>query len=283
MTVAEKRHLIEPDHPTLSLSRQCELLDLNRSSYYYNAWEWGETALEIMRLIDEEYTRRPCKGKRQMCLFLKGQGYDIGVKRTRTLMRFMGLESMSPKPDLSKPHPDHPKFPYLLQGLLIDAPDMVWVSDITYIRLGRGFVYLVAAMDWRSRYVLAWELSTSLENDFCVRCLESALSLSVGRTRHPRIFNTDQGVQYTSRNFVKVLQDHGIQVSMDGKGRAFDNIMIERLWRTVKYEEVYLKSYDSVCDCRESLDEYIRYYNESRPHSSLRNKTPFQVYHEKKN
>lgn len=233
-----------------------------------------------MNLIDKEYTRHPFKGKRQMRDFLVDQGCDIGVKRTRTLMQYMGLESVAPKPDLSKPHPQHPKFPYLLRGLEIKAPDMVWASDITYIRLGKGFVYLVAVMDWNSRYVLAWELSTSLENDFCVRCLESALYLCDNGTRRPAIFNTDQGVQYTSLNFVEVLQGHSIRISMDGKGRAFDNIMIERLWRTVKYEEVYLKSYDDVPDCRRSLGDYFRYYNEERRHSTL-GTTPWSAYHDR--
>lgn len=239
-------------------------------------------AVEVMNRIDEEYTRFPFKGKRQMSRYLKGLGYAVGVKRTRTLMQYMGLESVAPKPDLSKPHSQHPKFPYLLKGLEITVPDMVWASDITYIRLGRcGFVYLVAVMDWSSRYVLSWDLSTSLDNDFCVRCLDSALTLHEQSGRRPSIFNTDQGVQYTSSNFVNVLQANSIRVSMDGKGRAFDNIMIERLWRTVKYEEVYLKSYDSVEDCRRNLGEYIRYYNMERYHSTL-DKTPFAAYHEKK-
>ena len=233
-----------------------------------------------MNLIDEEYTKHPFKGKRQMRDFLVDQGCDIGVKRTRTLMRLMGLESVAPKPDLSKPHPHRPKFPYMLKGLEIKAPDDVWTSDITYIRLGKGFVYLAAVMDWYSRYVLSWELSTSLENEFCVRCLESALILHENEGRRPEIFNTDQGVQYTSLNFVEVLQGHSIRISMDGKGRAFDNIMIERLWRTLKYEEVYLKSYDDVPDCRRSLGEYFRYYNEERKHSTL-GSTPWTAYHEK--
>ncbi len=262
LTTEEKRKLIDNPSSEMTLEHQCELIDLARSSFYYVPWEWDETALEIMRDIDEEYTRRPFRGKRTMCDYLRDRGYNIGVKRTRTLMKWMGLEATVPGPLTSKPHPQHRKYPYLLRNLEITGPNHVWTSDITYIRLSRGFVYLTAVMDWYSRYVIAWELSTTLDNDFCVRCVEEAL-----RENSPMIFNTDQGVQYTSENFVKTLENHSIQISMDGRGRAFDNIMIERLWRTVKYEEVYLKDYESVSECRRSLGEYFDFYNNARKHS----------------
>ena len=248
----------------MSISRQCELLDLSRGTFYYMPWEWDDGALEIMRMIDEEYTRHPFLGKRRICNYLQEQGYNIGVKRTRTLMQWMGLESTLPGPLTSTSHPEQKKYPYLLRDLEITRSNQVWTTDITYIRLSRGFVYLTAVLDWYSRYVIAWELSTTLDNDFCIRCLEEAL-----RVNCPTVFNTDQGVQYTSENFIKVLESHSIQISMDGRGRAFDNIMIERLWRTIKYEEVFLKDYDDVSDCRRSLGEYFEFYNRRRTHSSL--------------
>lgn len=264
MTTKEKRALVDPNSCDMTVTHQCELLDLAPSSFYYMPWEWDDVALEVMRVIDEEYTRHPFRGKRTMSGYLREQGYDIGVKRTRTLMQWMGLEATVPGPLTSKPHPEHRKYPYLLRDMAITAPNQVWASDITYIRLTRGFVYLTAVMDWYSRYVITWELSTTLDNDFCVRCLEEAL-----RTGSPMIFNTDQGVQYTSENFIKVLESHSIQISMDGRGRAFDNIMIERLWRTIKYEEVFLKDYDDVSECRLGLGEYFEFYNRQRTHSSL--------------
>ena len=248
----------------MPISRQCELLGLSRGTFYYVPWEWDEVALEIMRVIDEEYTRHPFLGKRRICNYLQEQGYNMGVKRTRTLMEWMGLESTLPGPQTSKPHTKQKKYPYLLRGLQITEPNQVWTTDITYIRLCHGFVYLTAVLDWYSRYVIAWDLSTTLDNDFCIRCVEEALRINC-----PTIFNTDQGAQYTSENFIKVLESHSIQISMDGRGRALDNIMIERLWRTVKYEEVYLKDYDDVSNCRQSLDTYFEYYNEYRKHSVL--------------
>ena len=225
-----------------------------------------------MREIDEEYTQHPFYGKRQMCRYLQERGYSIGVKRTRTLMKKMGLISVVPGPHTSKPHPEHKKYPYLLRGLEITGPNQVWTTDITYIRLSHGFVYLTAVLDWYSRYVIAWELSTTLDTEFCVHCVEEAL-----RVDCPAVMNSDQGSQYTSKEYIETLERHQIQISMDSRGRAYDNIRIERLWRTIKYEEVYLKDYTDVSDCRKSISAYIRYYNEERRHSVLGN-TPLAVY-----
>jgi len=237
----------------------------------------GETAenLALMRLIDEEYTRHPFYGSRKMRDWLERQGYAVNRKRVRRLMRKMGLVSVAPKPNTSRPAPQHTIYPYLLRGLKIDRPDQVWCTDITYIRLARGFVYLTAVMDWHSRYVLAWEVSVTMEEDFCVSALESALR----RQGRPQIFNTDQGSQFTGDAFTGVLKDAGVAISMDGKGRAMDNIMVERLWRSVKYEEVYLKDYESVGELTAALKQYFAFYNEERPHQSHGGQTPAEVYH----
>lgn len=226
-----------------------------------------------MRLIDEQYTRTPFYGFRRMKLYLEEQGHLVNHKRIRRLMRSMGLEAIYPKPKLSKRNGEHRVFPYLLRGIPVTKPDQVWASDITYIRMHRGFVYLVAVMDWFSRYVVSWSVSVTMDVDFCLEALEKALA--DGR---PEIFNTDQGSQFTSREFTGMLLNEGIRISMDGKGRAFDNIFIERLWRTVKYEEVYLKEYPDVLCCIQGLRDYLRFYNERRPHQALGNKTPLQVY-----
>ena len=239
--------------------------------------EWNDAALEVMRAIDEEYTRHPFRGKRGMCDYLQKDGYPIGVKRTRTLMKWMGLISTVPGPHTSKPHPSNRKFPYLLKDLEITTPNQVWATDITYIRLSRGFVYLTAVLDWFSRYVITWELSTTLDSEFCVHCVEEAF-----RVGCPEIFNSDQGAQFTSNEFIETLERHPLRISMDGQGRAFDNIMIERFWRTVKYEEVYMKDYADVSDCRRSLSDYFRFYNEERHHTSL-NCTPSEAYFGRKN
>ncbi len=276
MSVAEKRHCIEPEHPRLSVARQCELIGLSRSSYYRHD-EVGmesEENLALMRLIDEEYTRHPFYGSRKMRDWLRRQGYKVNRKRVQRLMRRMGLVSIAPKPNTSLAAKSHKVYPYLLRGLEIDHPNQVWCSDITYVRLARGFVYLTAVMDWHSRYVLSWEVSVTMEEDFCVSALESALR----RHGHPQIFNTDQGAQYTGEAFTGTLKRESIRISMDGKGRAMDNIMIERLWRSVKYEEVYLKEYESVTALIQALKKYFRFYNEQRPHQSLDGKTPAEVY-----
>ena len=266
---------MEPDCQALSIARQCELLGLSRSGYYYRPQPVCEGDLECMRRMDETFTKRPFFGSRRLRDDLAEQGHAIGRDHVRRLMRLMGLEAIYPKKRLSLQNKENRVYPYLLRDLAIVRPDQVWCSDITYIRLKRGFAYLVAVMDWFSRYVLAWELSLSLEGGFCVSAVNAALEVS-----RPQIFNTDQGCQYTSEGFTKVLSDAQVRISMDGKGRAFDNIMIERLWRTVKYEEVFLKDYGHVFEARESLGEYFGFYNEERRHSSLGGRTPSAVYWE---
>ncbi len=265
------------DHPQLSIQRQCELIDLSRASYYRGAPVGTETAenLELMRRIDEAYTRHPFYGSRKLRDCLERQGYAVNRKRVQRLMRKMGLESVAPKPNTSRRAPQHKIYPYLLRGLEINHPDQVWCADITYIRLAHGFVYLTAVMDWYSRYVLAWEVSVTMEEDFCVSALESALR----RQGRPQIFNTDQGSQFTSEAFTGVLKDAGVAISMDGKGRAMDNIMVERLWRSVKYEEVYLKDYANVGELTAALKQYFAFYNDERPHQSHGGQTPAEVYH----
>ena len=237
----------------------------------------GETAenLELMRLIDEEYTRHPFFGSRKMRDWLERQGHAVNRKRVRRLMRKMGLFSVAPKPNTSRPAPQHKIYPYLLRGLEIERADQVWCTDITYIRLAHGFVYLTAVMDWYSRYVLSWEVSVTMEEAFCVSALESALR----RHGRPEIFNTDQGSQFTGEAFTGVLKAAEVDISMDGKGRAMDNIMVERLWRSVKYEEVYLKDYESVGELTVALKRYFAFYNEERPHQSHGGRTPAEVYY----
>ena len=263
-----------PGHPSLSIERQCELLGLSRSSYYYQAKGEDSYNLLLMRLIDEQYTRRPFLGIRRMTDHLRRQGHAVNHKRVQRLMRLMGLEALYPKPRTSQAHARHRKYPYLLRGLVIDRPDQVWCSDVTYIRLVEGFLYLVAIMDWYSRFVLAWRLSNTLDASFCIEALEEALSQ--GR---PEIFNTDQGVQFTSSGFTSVLSSAEVRISMDGRGRCFDNIMVERLWRSVKYEEVYLKDYQQLRDARDGLGDYFPFYNRERGHQSLDYRTPYEVYH----
>lgn len=266
---------IEPQHPELSVSRQCELIGLSRASYYREvAQTESEEDLELMRRIDELYTRYPFYGSRKIRDHLRREGYKVNRKRVQRLMRKMGLASIAPKPNTSQPAPQHKVYPYLLRDLAITQPNQVWCSDITYIRLQGGFVYLTVVMDWHSRYVLSWEVSVTLEEHFCVSALESALR----RHECPEIFNTDQGSQYTGQAFTDVLKAHVVQISMDGKGRAMDNIMVERLWRSVKYEEVYTKEYASVTELVRALTNYFRFYNHQRPHQSLAASTPAEVY-----
>lgn len=230
-----------------------------------------------MRRIDEQYTRTPFFGVRRMTRWLIEQGFEVNRKRVRRLMRLMALEAVYPKPRLSQAAKEHRKYPYLLRGLSIDRPNQVWAADITYIRLSSGFVYLIAIMDLYSRYVLSWELSTTLDKEFCLKALQKAFLVST-----PEIFNTDQGVQFTSDDFIKILEDKGIKVSMDGKGRAFDNIFVERLWRTVKYEEVYLHSYQTVKESWLGLRNYFHFYNNERFHQALKYKTPKEMYFKEK-
>jgi len=270
-----KRAMIEPGHPEMSIRHQCELLGLNRASWYNGPVEAQESTenLALMRLIDEEYTRHPFYGSRRITTWLNRQGYPVNRKRVQRLMGLMGLQGVAPGPNTSQGHPKHKIYPYLLEDLTIDHADQVWCSDITYIRLRQGFVYLVAIMDWYSRYVLSWQLSTTMEADFCVEALEQAL-----RSSTPGIFNTDQGSQFTSLAFTGMLKDHAIEISMDGKGRCWDNIFIERLWRNVKYEDIYLKHYDTVDQVRHGLGLYFSFYNTDRPHQGLSNYTPQEVY-----
>jgi putative transposase len=265
------------DHPGLSIRRQCELLSLCRSTYYYKSRKDDSYNVRLMHLIDEEYTKHPFYGVRRMRVWLRNKGHNVNHKRIRHLMRRMGIQGIYPKPRLTKPSFEHKKYPYLLKGMKIDRADRVWCSDITYIRTKYGFVYLTAVMDWYSRYVLSFEVSNTLDKDFCIKALQSALSGS-----KPEIFNSDQGVQFTNDEFVNCLKEESIRISMDGRGRAHDNIFIERLWRTVKYEEVYLNDYESVRDAIASLYKYFKFYNEERPHQSLGYKTPHEVYYENK-
>lgn len=266
--------MIERQGCQLSTRAQCRLLGVNRSMVYYEPRGVSDSDLAVMRLLDEQYTRTPQYGVERMTAWLKRIGIVIGHNRVRRLMRLMGLEAIYPKPRLSQPSgQEHRKYPYLLRGLTIDRPNHVWATDITYIRLWRGFVYLVAIMDWHSRYVLNWALSTTLDADFCVEALREALAIA-----RPEIFNTDQGPQFTSDAFIGVLKDAGIAISMDGRGRVFDNIFVERLWRSVKYEEVYLKDYGTVDEARQNLSGYFHLYNYERLHQSLGYLTPAEVY-----
>jgi len=226
-----------------------------------------------MNLIDEQFTRTPFYGVEKMTAWLKRQGQEVNPKRVRRLMRLMGLEAIYPKPRLSLSNQEHKKYPYLLRNLMIDHPDQVWCADITYIRMLQGFVYLMAIMDWHSRFVLSWEISTTLDTDFCLSALEEALGLS-----KPDIFNTDQGSQFTSIEFIRRLEKGNIRISMDGRGRFIDNIFVERLWRSVKYEEVYLHDYETVSDARNGIGRYFLLYNMERLHESLGYKTPYEIY-----
>jgi putative transposase len=266
--------MIESDHPKVSVSRQCELLGLARASYYRTATPETAENLELMRIIDEEYTRHPFLGSRGMKKYLRREGYRVNRKRVQRLMRLMGLASIAPQKRTSVPAPGHKVYPYLLRRMNIDRPNKVWCSDITYIRLKRGFVFLTVVMDWHSRYVLSWEVSVIIDDSFCVSALERALR----RHPSPEIFNTDQGSQYTGSAFTGVLKDHGIKISMDGKGRVTDNIMVERLWRTVKYEDVYTKDYETVEELTAGLRKYFDYYNYARSHQSLGDLTPSEKY-----
>jgi len=265
--------LIEPGHLKIPIDRQCDLMGLSRSGYYYQPH--GESALNqrLMNLLDEQYTRMPFYGVEKMTEWLRRQGFSVNEKRVRRLLRIMGIEAIYPKPRLSIPSGDSKKYPYLLRDLVIERPDQVWCTDITYIRMRQGFLYLVAVMDWHSRYVLAWELSNTLDTGFCLAALERALGVS-----QPEIFNNDQGCQFTSHEFTQRLEAAGIRISWDGRGRFLDNIFIERLWRSVKYEEVYLHGYENVGEAKGSLAQYFQLYNTERFHQSLDYKTPHEVY-----
>jgi putative transposase len=274
MSLDRRREMIEPAHPALSIVRQCELLSVSRSGYYYQPA--GETAanLALMRLIDEQFLETPWYGTRQMARHFRRQGHVVGRERVRRLMRLMGLAAIYQHPRTTVPHPEHRVHPYLLRGLPIDRPNQVWCADITYIPMRRGFLYLVAVMDWATRKVLAWRVSNTMDVTFCVAAVEEALA----RFGVPEIFNTDQGSQFTSPQFTAVLTDAAVRISMDGRGRWMDNVFIERLWRSLKYECIYLHAFETGSELQIGLGRWIGYYNDRRPHSSLKGRTPNEAY-----
>lgn len=268
--------MIDPADRKLSISRQCQLLKLNRSMFYYKKRPIKPMDLKLMKLIDEQYLKTPSWGSRSMRNHLRRLGYKVNRKRVQRLMRIMGLEAIYPKPKTSRPHPGHKVYPYLLRSVTIDRPNQVWAADITYIPMSHGFMYLVAVMDWHSRKVLSWRLSNTLEADFCVEAVEDA----IGQCGTPEVFNTDQGAQFTSQAFTNLLKDHDIKISMDGRGRVQDNIFIERLWWTLKYQYLYLWSFDNGSQLRQGLDRWFHFYNQERSHQALDNLTPDEVYYD---
>ena len=274
MSPPERLALVDQADPVLSIVAQCRLLNVARSTLYYQPAPVSADDLAVMRRIDELYLASPFYGSRRMTAVLRREGCLVNRKRVQRLMRVMGLEVIYQKPNSSRGHPDHKVYPYLLRGLVIDRPNQVWCADITYIPMARGFVYLVAVMDWFSRRVLAWRLSIIIETDFCVEALRDAME----RYGQPEIFNTDQGAQFTSGPFLDELESHGIRVSMDGRGRYLDNIFIERLWRSLKYEEVFIKAYGSVSEARLGIGGWLAFYNDERPHQALDYRTPRAVF-----
>jgi Transposase and inactivated derivatives len=276
VSVSRRQSMVDSGHERLSITRQCALLRISRSGLYYE--RTGESAinLALMQEVDRAFTEWPFLGVRQMCRYLVSLGYSVGKKRVRRLMRLMGLMAVYQKPRTSIPHPEHKRYPYLLRGLTIDRSNQVWCADITYIPMRKGFLYLVAIMDWHSRKVLSWRLSNTMEVDFCLSALEEALA----KHGSPDIFNTDQGSQFTSFAFTNVLRENGIRISMDGRGRWLDNVFIERLWRSLKYENVYLNAYETGSEARTGIGRWITFYNQTRPHSSLDGITPERCYHE---
>lgn len=264
---------MELGHADLSIRRQCELLGVNRTSLYYEPVGENPENLLLMRLLDEQYTRTPFYGSRRMTAWLQGQGYEVNRKRLARLMRLIGLEAIYPKPKLSQPGEGHRIYPYLLEGVEVNRVNQVWSTDITYIRMAQGFAYLVAVMDWFSRFVLSWALSVTMELPFCLEALQAAL-----RRGRPEIFNSDQGSQFTSEKFTGRLEKRGIAISMDGRRRYLDNIFMERLWRSLKYEEVYLRDYRLVAEAQASIGRYFQFYNYDRPHQSLGYRTPAELY-----
>jgi putative transposase len=272
-SIDAKRALIEPGHQVISLRRQCALIGLPRATYYYEPARESPFNLQLMRLIDEQYLKTPFYGWPRMTAHLRRQGYAVNHKRVQRLMRIMGLQAIYPKYKTTVAAPGHTVYPYLLRDLEITRPNQVWSADITYVPIQHGFLYLVAILDWFSRYVLAWQLSNTLDGRFCLDALNEALL--AGR---PEIFNTDQGVQFTAVEFTGCLEALGIRITMDGRGRALDNIFIERLWRSVKYEDIYLKDYTSVPELEAGLHTYFRFYNLERPHQSLAYRTPAEAH-----
>jgi len=272
-SVDAKRALISRENDQLSISRQCELAGLNRSTFYRVPATGSEEDLRLMRLIDEQYLKTPFYGSRRMTVFLGRRGEAVNRKRVRRLMGVMGLEGLHPRRRTTVADPDARAYPYLLRDRVLTRPDEVWSSDITYVPMKRGYMYLTAVIDWYSRYVLSWRLSNTLDVGFCLEALDEAL----GRGR-PEIFNTDQGSQFTSREYTGRLEGAGVAVSRDGRGRALDNVFVERLWRSVKYEDIYIKDYERVPDLESGLTAYFRFYDEDRPHQSLGYRTPGEVY-----
>ena len=264
--------MVDSKH-SISLTRQCSLLTIGRTSIYYRP-QISESKLELLRQVDELYTEDPTRGTRRICAALRRRGVEIGRGKARKLMKLLGIAAIYCKLNLSKAAPGHKLYPYLLRNVPITRVNQVWSTDITYIRLRHGFVYLCAVIDWYSRYVLSWRLSTTLDAAFCVEALQEA----IGKYGKPEVFNTDQGCQFTSEDFTRVLESNGIAISMDGKGRALDNVFVERLWRTVKYEDIYLKDYGTVPDCRAGLETFFDRYNNRREHQSLEYRFPSEVY-----
>jgi len=265
--------MIDRTH-TLPVTRQCQLLNLNRSSVYYQPTGVSDKDLQLMRRIDEMHLKRPFYGSRRIRDWLQDEGFPVNRKRVQRLMRQMGITALYPKANTSRPGKGHKIYPYLLRGLEIDRPNQVWAADICYVPMARGFVYVVAIMDWYSRKVLAWRVANTMDTDFCVEALEDAMR----RYGAPEIFNTDQGAQFTSEAFTGALKAAGIRISMDGKGRWVDNVFVERLWRSLKYEEVYLKAYETVAEARQGMANYFRFYSRERRHQGLDRQTPDQVY-----
>ena len=272
----KRRLMISPD-TTMSIRSQCDLLGVARSNYYYQPIGESAENLKYMRIIDEQYMRTPYFGYRKMMQWMVRQGHHVNAKRIKRLMRLMGLQGAVPGPHTSKPHPQQKIYPYLLRGMKLEQPHLVWSTDFTYIPMPNGFMYLAAVIDWHSRYVLSWELSNTMDYVFCLNALMNALDHG-----EPVIFNTDQGSQYTSAQFTQPLLDRQILISMDGKGRALDNVFIERLWRSVKYENIYLNDYQGVLELYNGLSEYFAFYNYERPHQALGGATPAEVHYAKK-
>ena len=279
MSLAQRRGMVDRERLSLSTARQCALLGVARSSLYYRPREASGENLALMQSMDRQYLDRPFYGSRRMKVWLAREGgRRVSRKRVQRLMRIMGLRAIYRSPRASRPAPERRVYPYLLEKIRVTRPNQAWAADITYLPMARGFLYLVAIMDWHSRCVVAWRLSNTLEADFCVDALREALGQG-----QPEVFNTDQGSQFTSLEFTQALQEHGVKISMDGKGRYTDNIFVERLWRTLKYEEVYLKAYANASEARRELGAYLRFYNDQRPHQALGYRTPAEVFHEARN
>jgi putative transposase len=274
MTRPERLALVDHDDPALPVAAQCRLLQVARSTLYYRPVPVSADDLTVMRRMDELYLASPFYGSRRMTAVLRREGWAVNRKRVRRLMRLMGLQAIYQKPNTSRRHPEHKVYPYLLRGLIIDRPNQVWCADITYIPMAKGFVYLMAVMDWFSRRVLAWRVSITMDPEFCVEALREAME----RFGQPEIFNTDQGSQFTSADFVGELAGRKVRISMDGRGRYLDNIFIERLWRSLKYEEVFLKAYGAVIEARRSIAEWLEFYNNERPHQALDYRTPREMF-----